>query len=161
MEFYPRIALERQSECSFNSQRDGILQYGHPTEKPLESFNSQRDGILRKTSASETDVQICFNSQRDGILHCRCDEQYELSLFQFPTGWNSTSQRYRLYYEIYFVSIPNGMEFYVESFYLNIISNEFQFPTGWNSTLRLNVFMSLYSLFQFPTGWNSTSPYVW
>ena len=33
------------------------------------------------------------------------------------------------------------MEFYVKSFYLDIISNEFQFPTGWNSTSNLALFL--------------------
>ena len=33
------------------------------------------------------------------------------------------------------VSIPNGMEFYVISFWLSRQYNLFQFPTGWNSTL--------------------------
>ena len=99
------------------------------------------------------------------------------SVFQFPTGWNSTCAferaiRYRR------VSIPNGMEFYppwrAENFRCfarfnsqrdGILLNlqrycstlfQFQFPTGWNSTKRPYGYDNPYPRFQFPTGWNST-----
>jgi len=98
--------------------------------------------------------------------------------FQFPTGWNSTEHRkavtdpkrrfnsqrdgilpkHRPHKNAprFFVSIPNGMEFYLRfclrkahilavsipngmEFYKNFSGNsnparQFQFPTGWNST---------------------------
>ena len=34
-----------------------------------------------------------FNSQRDGILHKEGFKSDEISLFQFPTGWNSTEAK--------------------------------------------------------------------
>ena len=60
-----------------------------------ESFNSQRDGILPKVS------------QFSGIV----------SMFQFPTGWNSAISRF----------------YYVWLYRL------FQFPTVWNSTMTADL----------------------
>ena len=60
------------------------------------SFNSQRDGILRWS----TSVLIVY-----------------LSLFQFPTGWNST---------------VSNLSYFSRNFW-------FQFPTGWNSTRVLSL----------------------
>ena len=57
----------------------------------------------------------CFNSQRDGILRRLPASFFILSLFQFPTGWNSTC----------------GCLCTVFCMCL------FQFPTGWNSTLHV------------------------
>ena len=95
-----------------------------------------------------------FNSQRDGILR---------KLFKHLLRRGS-------------VSIPNGMEFYLNSQDRNLDfsrfnfqrdgilpcasvwmprDGEFQFPTGWNSTEKSWNEMSV-SVFQFPTGWNST-----
>ena len=76
----------------------------------------------------------CFNSQRDGILP-KCQNIWISSyLFQFPTGWNSTSSWARK----------------------NIFHSQFQFPTGWNSTVASYGIRSVSFAFQFPTGWNST-----
>ena len=59
-----------------------------------------------------------FNSQRDGILpYQHANIPGTNSVFQFPTGWNST---------------------YILK-YLALISKPFQFPTGWNSTLYIFV----------------------
>ena len=98
-----------------------------------------------------------FNSQRDGILLRFENFIKALSMFQFPTGWNST----------------------VFEFTLARLANSFQFPTGWNSTLNPeytdtmllasfnsqrdgilrndeDTCLTWYPMFQFPTGWNST-----
>ena len=58
----------------------------------------------------------------------------EEGLFQFPTGWNSTLVC-RSCRRGYFVSIPNGMEFYRGNLVDVFATVEFQFPTGWNSTI--------------------------
>ena len=55
-------------------------------------------------------------------------------MFQFPTGWNSTLAFLRNLAYRFFVSIPNGMEFYP---FFDCVARhfwKFQFPTGWNST---------------------------
>ena len=117
-------------------------------------FNSQRDGILPKHRRN-FQVRSRFNSQRDGILRYLWKE------------WSSST----------FVSIPNGMEFYLsgsaEALYEICFNSQrdgilpkcrkyrhqpprFQFPTGWNSTLSRNQPVSRHISFQFPTGWNST-----
>ena len=93
-------------------------------------------------------------------------------------GWNST-QRHGLRDEVYHVSIPNGIEFYlVACFSLRLspivsipngmelyeLSKDvydsflslFQFPTGWNSTKSGKTIKFVVEEFQFPTGWNST-----
>ena len=56
-----------------------------------------------------------FNSQRDRILLCDGTCNFVRNLFQFPTGWNSTSQAHK-------IGSP---------------CDPFQFPTGWNSTITL------------------------
>ena len=55
-------------------------------------------------------------------------------MFQFPTGWNSTTcfLRVCIFGQ---VSIPNGMEFYFADGKFNGTIDRFQFPTGWNSTV--------------------------
>ena len=99
----------------------------------LKSFNSQRDGILPALSFFVSASYFCFNSQRDGILRRSAIPKRFRVLFQFPTGWNSTSsQNSRLL--LLRVSIPNGMEFYATKLLTKIVSLVFQFPTGWNST---------------------------
>ena len=121
------------------------------------SFNSQRDGILQTKWLSVASCNDSFNSQRDGILHGNeINKSLHLFLFQFPTGWNSTTYsshdldgykvfqfptgwnstllfwRWRCYFR---VSIPNGMEFYDMFEGGKSIPKLFQFPTGWNSTI--------------------------
>ena len=75
------------------------------------------------------------------------------------------------------VSIPNGMEFYDDAYWINFLNNsfnsqrdgilqinfrffdlfiKFQFPTGWNSTVLKKIRVVVGGWFQFPTGWNST-----
>ena len=58
-----------------------------------------------------------FNSQRDGILLImQGTTEEQKRAFQFPTGWNSTNcTRYSDYEGM--VSIPNGMEFYLNPCY--------------------------------------------
>ena len=80
-------------------------------------------------------LKRCFNSQRDGILRNFFKNKTEQSQrFQFPMGWNSTQSR-SLFYSYGKVSIPNGMEFYIEGENMTNEEFMFQFPTGWNSTL--------------------------
>ena len=75
-----------------------------------------------------------FNSQRDGILLKRTNAERKIKR----------------------VSIPNGMEFYMDKFITdNVEKIRFQFPTGWNSTIGMNN-GEMMVLFQFPMGWNST-----
>ena len=80
----------------------------------MAGFNSQRDGILQLPLIAEILGKNGFNSQRDGIL------QINACFFAFYKD----------------VSIPNGMEFYLDArpFLTNCLW--FQFPTGWNSTLK-------------------------
>ena len=125
----------------------------------------------------EPETVECFNSQRDGILPKSILTSFSFSLFQFPTGWNSTYHTKWQYQAFGKVSIPNGMEFYDITGKQNNVIDMFQFPTGWNSTSDFSrigyvlccfnsqrdgillVFLAIddpeYS-FQFPTGWNST-----
>ena len=76
-------------------------------------------------------------------------------MFQFPTGWNSTLLA-RVFLFPSYVSIPNGMEFYVPR--LNLT---FAHSKGFNSQ-RDGILLKEQELivrilwFQFPTGWNST-----
>ena len=140
-------------------------------------FNSQRDGILPKPGVRIGSENGCFNSQRDGILPSFSKLICSFGVFQFPTGWNSTSSATSTRTQK-IVSIPNGMEFYAYGFINDYFKQKFQFPTGWNSTKMVWDWMSilgsfnsqrdgillcairneykLYFEFQFPTGWNST-----
>ncbi len=74
-----------------------------------------------------------FNSQRDGILRCSLNTRLVSTMFQFPTGWNSTKILIEKFL-LEFVSIPNGMEFYDMQYCIAVAKSLFQFPTGWNST---------------------------
>ena len=76
-----------------------------------------------------------FNSQRDGILHELVPVFLTITLFQFPTGWNSTRPILCCFWCSFVVSIPNGMEFYTRCKFISIEPSLFQFPTGWNSTI--------------------------
>ena len=76
------------------------------------------------------------------------------TLFQFPTGWNSTLTTSKRP-QTDDVSIPNGMEFY-----LNLVLS-LLFAAGFNSQRDgiLHNHRHIYDWqgqFQFPTGWNST-----
>ena len=158
-----------EADYSFNSQRDGILpkvgsfsskipKFQFPTGWNSTGlgvghlgfdggFNSQRDGILLFTNLLCGSGVFSFNSQRDGILLCAIIKRRKPSVFQFPTGWNSTCLC-RLKREAHHVvSIPNGMEFYGEICRVLISLREFQFPTGWNSTAKFAEFLSHYESF--------------
>ena len=166
--------------------------------KSYDSFNSQRDGILQFVDLRRSWNSLRFNSQRDGILHYQSIwslKLYVVSIpngmefyymevyhyarvhkFQFPTGWNSTSKAVNPSHILMFqfptgwnstkrayqsqqrntVSIPNGMEFYRASF------TTAQISIGFNSQrdgILLKIKLSrtfTHTMFQFPTGWNST-----
>ena len=133
--------------------------YANRVISPFRRFNSQRIELFHIPAGRYKCSGRSFNSQRDGIPQILGHASLDMTMFQFSTGWNSTIFTLSRH-SAENVSIPNGMEFYIKELYRSKLKPVFQFPTGWNSTLRLNVFMSLYSLFQFPTGWNSTSPYV-
>ena len=93
MEFYNIITTQKYITAnSFNSQRDGILPDGRVISilQKLFQFPTGWNSTTNKYVNALT--TICFNSQRDGILR-----------YMFLVGWYIT-----------FVSIPNGMEFYVE-----------------------------------------------
>ena len=96
-----------------------------------------------------------FNSQRDEILPKTLKTAKATTVFQFPTGWNST-QIYILRRGKLPVSIPNGMKFYALLERYKLCLERFQFPTGWNSTFIFPFGIWNLYLFQFPTGWNST-----
>ena len=104
------------------------------TKSLISGFNSQRDGILRDTRKPFLYWSHCFNSQRDGILPNLLWRVDYTSMFQFPTGWNSTNNQRQN----------------------PACRNAFQFPTGWNSTCRDMCITNTILKFQFPTGWNST-----
>ena len=157
MEFYRKKMKKISLGQSFNSQRDGILL--NCRHSILSFLNVSIPNGMEFYLGLAAKMRECmgFNSQRDGILQI-----ISLNLwlacwaFQFPTGWNSTyirdtlfrqsccfnSQRDGIlqllfYYKVFsiWVSIPNGMEFYL--ILKNIKSDSFhwfQFPTGWNST---------------------------
>ena len=101
-------------------------------------------------------LEAGFNSQRDGILQIGRLRALRKSLFQFPTGWNSTKFFPSPLIWLTRVSIPNGMEFYFLLGVSLIMLRVFQFPTGWNSTAICRLRLCGSGLFQFPTGWNST-----
>ena len=135
MEFYSSRFFGRLYIESFNSQRDGIL----PNLSALISMELKRVSIPNGMEFYGAVLRIgagvrqSFNSQRDGILHYSTNinsnffsvsipngmEFYfskrfwrmHASLFQFPTGWNSTKVASDMR-RSFFVSIPNGMEFY-------------------------------------------------
>ena len=81
-----------------------------------------------------------------------CTEQM---LFQFPTGWNSTSSRTKgsSLGEIRFNSQRDGILRDFDMSWKDATSG-FQFPTGWNSTPIVHIEGSALYPFQFPTGWN-------
>ena len=135
MEFYPSSFLTclGQNLC-FNSQRDGIL--------PFQAVRNILLGLVSIPNGMEF-----YSLKRLPIS--------QISLFQFPTGWNSTIGSLENPAGIW-VSIPNGMEFYrirkrrpfsissfnsqrdgilQDSVSLFKDSRKFQFPTGWNSTM--------------------------
>ena len=68
--------------------------------------------FYRSLSIANISIGYCFNSQRDGILPFDAFVGSRKTMFQFPTGWNST-----------LLKTPNSA-----------FSFWFQFPTGWNST---------------------------
>ena len=105
-------------------------------------------------------------------------EQMELQkAFQFPTGWNSTikdmlceylsksfnSQRdgillraKRNTRHLSIVSIPNGMEFYIDIVSLLLLST-LCFNSQRDGILQVFQYIRTFEpQFQFPTGWNST-----
>ena len=96
-----------------------------------------------------------FNSQRDEILPKTLKTAKATTVFQFPTGWNST-QIYILRRGKLPVSIPNGMKFYALLERYKLCLERFQFPTGWNSTFIFPFGIWKIYLFPFPKGWNST-----
>ena len=115
MEFYSisYFYLLFNIQC-FNSQRDGILQGTFWWMSALASVSIPNGMEFYQIRAHAELILLCFNSQRDGILPVgSCVNKCEDITFQFPTGWNSTTN-------------INGLKFN---------SSEFQFPTGWNSTL--------------------------
>ena len=168
--------------------------------QPLKRFNSQRDGILLQDIWLISQDLSRFNSQRDGILRKELVPIWRGFLkFQFPTGWNSTkwssagfcnvsksfnSQRDRILPKWHFdakqlrvVSIPNGMEFYIEKIKaeteiasfnsqrdgilpVNLavcyLSRSVSIPNGMEFYLISSLLGVISSRFQFPTGWNST-----
>ena len=95
-----------------------------------------------------------FNSQRDGILPKALRYRSSLSLFQFPTGWNSTFTFGRPRY-LKPVSIPNGMEFYSKVVVFCKLQKRFNSQRDGILLLRL-LLLLFQRKFQFPTGWNST-----
>ncbi len=121
----------------FNSQRDGILSRYFAAVRACACFNSQRDGILLYRQTPRLVEDYSFNSQRDGILpflfhwdralpcvsipngmefyDIGIKRRLDVIVFQFPTGWNSTT-RARRKGVLSVVSIPNGMEFYSTNF---------------------------------------------
>ena len=152
------MRLQTLNSSSFNSQRDGILPNFAPFNARCRKFqfptgwnstvsaehlkytqeirfNSQRDGILPSTFKSCFRVSARFNSQRDGILHSDLHIETEFSLFQFPTGWNSTQNLEEIFapFKFCFNSQRDGILPSCKSFGKSLNST-FQFPTGWNST---------------------------
>ena len=144
----------------FNSQRDGILPRVGKKGRPFLLFQFPTGWNSTLGVNYYTDYDGGFNSQRDGILRGIATYGYPIRyLFQFPTGWNSTmlqkidnfaQKQFQFptgwnstHYEIKalipkWVSIPNGMEFYVFSGAIRQGDHDtFQFPTGWNSTLQM------------------------
>ncbi len=142
----------------------------------LHSFNSQRDGILLKVAdriVVYLDVSIPNGME---FYHELVPVFLTITLFQFPTGWNSTLRFFYIFLIFFrFNSQRDGI--LLNRFELRAIQLLFQFPTGWNSTLCLKSIlrgeivsipngMEFYGkrlpyipftfLFQFPTGWNST-----
>ena|GEM_PF-2189807 len=112
MEFYSGAEKKRPRIRSFNSQRDGILLC--PLAFLLcgqECFNSQRDGILQQSSFATSEA--CRVSIPNGMEFYVATSAFyvDIYLFQFPTGWNSTSGA-KIYMLVSAVLIPNGMEFY-------------------------------------------------
>ena len=84
------ISITRIRIYSFNSQRDGILQFRKKARRGF-IFVSIPNGmefyrIRKKRSTS----MRSFNSQRDGILPLSFLMRSVSLVFQFPTGWNST-----------------------------------------------------------------------
>ena len=113
MEFYSGIfPTHIKITESFNSQRDGILLTRKNSRLPT-AYVSIPNGmefyqISKNHTMIEKKVSIpngmefyhrlpllklashSFNSQRDGILHNVLLKRFLDTLFQFPTGWNST-----------------------------------------------------------------------
>ena len=84
---------------------------------------------------SQTAPSSCFNSQRDGILRSVLIKAVFASLFQFPTGWNSTKcEDITNQSDRCFNSQRDGILRCSASIRTNC-GIMFQFPTGWNSTL--------------------------
>ena len=128
-----------ETSTRFNSQRDGILlDESIIGDFGTSCFNSQRDGILHIVESSAYGEKVGFNSQRDGIL---------------PSTWLLSSLSP-------FVSIPNGMEFYV--FSPNSLILDACFNSQRDGILRAlkRQEIPLSPKFQFPTGWNSTRYFV-
>ena len=100
-------------------------------------------------------TRASFNSQRDGILLFIAVTVRTNTMFQFPTGWNSTFKISRSFMpRESFNSQRDGILLWTRELF--ITSAMFQFPTGWNSTQTLRGNYCKFFMFQFPTGWNST-----
>ena len=159
----------------FNSQRDGILLMdGDKVAALKEGFNSQRDGILLRAFDMNLSVSG-FNSQRDGILQQKFrhwasghfvsipngmefyvntatrHQRLARSLFQFPTGWNSTSRDAAIHPNVW-VSIPNGMEFYAFSRLIFELAVEVSIPNGMEFYPSLVARLPRYKCVSIPNG---------
>ena len=123
MEFYLNLALFLPFVVGFNSQRDGILR--KPKSKryrELQRFNSQRDGILQTPKwiqRRQMGVSIPNGMEFYAFINCLWTDSgvsipngmefYSIPItalcrihsFQFPTGWNSTKGRRRLWWNRY------------------------------------------------------------
>ena len=119
----------------FNSQRDGILlcSAAYCSCEVVVSIPNGMEFYL-KAILYEAGDRICFNSQRDGILLKHSYIGAFRMMFQFPTGWNSTSaDNTGVYKYDSFNSQRDGILLSWKDA-ISGIATAFQFPTGWNST---------------------------
>ena len=104
-----------------------------------QSFNSQRDGILQWTTR-DIPIHSAFQFPTGwNSTEMRLSKAEFEKLFQFPTGWNST---------ILFCSMSGILSSSFNSQRDGILQHRarqlarqrrFQFPTGWNSTLSFKI----------------------
>ena len=114
-------------------------------------WNSTTKTWIRSWKKSWFQFPTGWNSTK-----CERSEHSVRAEFQFPTGWNSTVKFFFDFIQIFEVSIPNGMKFYITALKSFLEQYLFQFPTGWNSTNPVPYKRTTQRAFQFPTGWNST-----
>ena len=98
-------------------------------------FNSQRDGILPYMGFNTLELKGVSIPNGMEFYHQEFTADRRRSVFQFPTGWNST--QIRAHAELILSCFNSQRDGILQKLFPSFrnLRKLFQFPTGWNSTL--------------------------